>query len=109
MTGSQEELFSRHMGRIDELVPALQDFVLDEPPELMLHSSASWMPAYEARTNVLLNAEQVELLSDDPVIAFLRLVQPVKMLVEIFLSEPRGSIDPLEHLAEIPIPASSPA
>src|ERR1700730_15801286 len=51
--------------------------------------------------------EQVEILANAPVIAPLRLLEPVQVLVELLLVRPGGAVNALQHLvARIATPVS---
>ena len=99
--GAQEQLFTRHVGRVHQLVTALQDHVLDEAPQLEVQHRAFGMPENQPRPDRLLNREQVLLLADDAMVALLRLFEPAQVALEILLAEPRGAVDALQHLAAL--------
>ncbi len=59
------------------------------------------MPHDQPRPHVFLNREEVELLPDDAVVALPRLFEPMEVLLQRFLGEPRRPVDALEHLAPL--------
>ena len=56
------------------------------------------MPEHQSRTDDVGDGEEIELPAEDPVVALPRLLQPVEVGLEVFLLEPGGAVDPLEHL-----------
>ena len=57
----EEQLLPRQVRRIDQLVAALEQHVLDEAAQLELQHRALGVPEDETRPDEVLHAEQVEL------------------------------------------------
>src|SRR5439155_5314921 len=98
---AQKQLLAGHVGRVHELVAALQDDVLDEAPQLEVQDRTVGMPENQPRPDVFLNRIEVELLADDAVIALARLFETADIALEIVFAEPRGPVDALQHLAPL--------
>src|SRR6202171_4114584 len=65
--------------------------------ERLEHGPAPGVPEHRAR-RLFLQMEQVEILANAPVIAPLRLLEPVQILVELLLVGPGGAVNALQHL-----------
>ena len=55
-------------------------------------------PVDQAAADERIDAEQIELLAEDAMVAALCFFDPLQVRVEIFLAEPRGAVEPLELL-----------
>ncbi len=96
-----EESLARDMRCVDEVVAASQELVLEEPAKDELDHRALGVPVNEARPHVLLDAEEVELFAEHPVIPLARLFQPPQVFLEMRLLEEAGRVDALEHRAPL--------
>ena len=82
--------------RGDLLVAAgVQDFA-HEPLQLAHHRPAVGQPEGRARRDIVEGVE-VELAPELAVVALLGLLDPPEVPVQLFLREPGGAVDPLEH------------
>ena len=101
MSGTQEQLLARDMGRVDELIAAREDHILDEAAQLEVQDRALGVPQNQPRPDVFLDREEVELLTDDTVVTLARFLEPPDVALEIVFREPRRPVDALEHLASL--------
>ncbi len=89
------------MRRVDELVAALLQQCLDPAPKLELHPRPLGVPADQTGPDILLDAEQVQLLTELSVIPSPCFLEPVQMLAQGVLAEEGGAVDALEHLTPL--------
>src|SRR5205807_10345382 len=90
--------------RRDLLIAARVENLADEALELAHHHPAVREPEGRPGRDVVEGVE-VELAPELAVVALLRLLEPPEMLVELFLGEPGGAVDALEHrVALVPAP-----
>jgi hypothetical protein len=80
---SPEERLPRDVRRVDEIVPAAQQLVLEESPEHELDHRALRVPVDQSRPHILLDAEQVELLAEQPVVAPASLLEPPEVFFQV--------------------------
>ena len=99
--GAQEQLLTRHVGRVHQLIAALENHVLDEASQLEVEHRPLGVPQNQSRADVLLNRKQVELLAQHTMIALLGLLEPAQVAVEVILGEPGRAVDALQHLAAL--------
>ncbi len=83
MPRSPEERLPRDVRRVDEIVPAAQQLVLEESPEHELDHRALRVPVDQSRPHILLDAEQVELLAEQPVVAPASLLEPPEVFFQV--------------------------
>src|SRR5262249_19924380 len=81
----------------DEVVPALDVLVPPEVLDLLPYEGALGVPEDEARARLVGHGEEVQLAAEPPMVAPLRLLQPVEVLVQLLLREERVPVDAL-HL-----------
>src|SRR2546423_562276 len=98
MPGTQEQLLARDMWRIDELIAAREDHVLDETAQLEVQDRAFGVPENQPGADVFLNREKIELLANDAVVALAGLFEPCDVALEVLFREPRGAVNALQHL-----------
>src|SRR5205814_4801715 len=65
--------------------------------QLLSEDAASRMPYREPRSELLREREHVQLATEPPVVALLRLFEAMEVLLEILLGSPCGAVDALEH------------
>ena len=82
--------------RIDRSVTSLEQFLLDELFERRADGRALREPQAESRPDFVGNRKQSQLLSEHSVVAFPGFIDLLNVIVEIFLAEPRGAIQPLK-------------
>ena len=85
------------MGRIDEVVTPPVMLALPQVFNQSPDSRALRVPDDKPRAGLVMYGEQVQIASDDTVIAPTRLLQSLEMLVQGFLGLERGAVDALEH------------
>src|SRR5437762_9945767 len=56
------------------------------------------MPQNQSGANVFLDRKQIELLTDDTMVALARFLEPADVGLEIVLREPRRPVNALQHL-----------
>src|SRR5512132_1106780 len=86
----------RDVWRVDERVAAL---VMDLAPprlELLAHDREVREPKNQAGAKLLVDAEELELLAQDAVIALLDLLEALQVPIELLLIRPDRPVDPLE-------------
>ena len=66
------------------------------------------MPQHQSGPDDVADREEIELLPDDAVVALPRFLEAVEVRLEVFLLEPRGAVDPLEHLPPLVAPPVGP-
>src|SRR5438477_8627472 len=101
MSGTEEQLLARDMGRVDELIAAREDHILDEAAQLEVQDGAFGMPQNQPGPDVFLDREEIPLPADDAVIALTRLFEPRDVPLEVLLGEPRSAVNALQHLAAL--------
>ena len=84
------------MRRVDEQIAAAQALVAHPVFHDLADDGALGMPEDEAGAGELLNAEEVELLAEDAMVAARGFFKAREVRVEIFLREERGAVDALE-------------
>ena len=99
--GSKKELFLRDMRRVHQVVATAQYLIFNEAAQLELDGSPPRVPQDLPGAHVLLDAEQIEFLTDDTVVALAGFFEAGEVLVEVLLLEPGCSVNPLEHLAAL--------
>ncbi len=99
--GSQEQLLAGHVRRVDQLIAALENDVLDEAAQLEVDHRPFGVPQDQPGTDVPLHREQVEVLADDAVIALAGFLEPPQVALEIVLREPGSPVNALQHLAAL--------
>ena len=99
--GAQEQLLTRHVGRVHQLIAALENHVLDEASQLEVEHRPLGVPQNQSRADVLLNRKQIELLAQHTMVALLGLLEPAQVAVEVILGEPGRAVDALQHLAAL--------
>ena len=97
MSGDLVHLLADDMRRDDALVPALAQAFADELLDQPAHDRALGVPEDQAAAGVLFDREQVELAAQLAVITLLRLLDLVKIRVELSPGRERGSVDALQH------------
>src|SRR5690606_27753911 len=95
---------ARDVRRVDEVVPVLEERLLEELLDRVADQPALRVPVDQPRPDLLVDAEDPELASEAPVVATLRLLEPLEVFVEVTLREPRRAVDSLEHLTTLVAP-----
>ena len=62
------------MRRIHNVITSLNNKILYPTAKLKLDTSALWVPTYQARPDVILGREQIEIFPDFSVVPFLSLL-----------------------------------
>ena len=96
MAGSLPEVDARHVRGIDKLIAAAEALVAHPVFHDLADHGAFGVPEDEAGASQLLNAEQVQLLAKNAVVALGRFLQAREVRVEILLREEGGTVDALE-------------
>ena len=86
------------MRREDEVVPAPHALLAHPVFHGLADEAALGVPEDEPRARDLLNAEEVELTTQDAVVARLDLLQPLEVRVEVLRVEERRPVDALQLL-----------
>ena len=97
MTRNGEQLFLRHVGRVDRVVAALGVLVPPEALDLKANVRQVWVPEHEAGARLRVVTEEVHLGADATVVALLHLVEPSHVLVELFTRPEGSAVDALQH------------
>ena len=86
------------MRRKHQIVPARQKLRAQEVLNLFANDAAFGVPEDQARPGLVLDAEQIQILAEAPMVAPLRLLELVEVSVELFLAEEGRSVDALERV-----------
>src|SRR5436309_8121521 len=84
------------MGREHQLIPAAQQFLPEKVFDLLADEAPLGMPEYQARSCLILDAEQVQVLAQAPVVALPGFVKLGKVGVQLLLGEERGPVNALQ-------------
>ena len=84
------------MRRVDEQIAAAQALVFHPVFHHLAHHGALGVPEDEAGSGEFLDAEQVELLAQQTVVALGRFFEAGEVLVQIFFGKERGAVDALQ-------------
>ena len=96
MAADLPELAAHHVRRVDELVAAAQALVAHPVFHDLADDGALGMPEDEAGAGQLLNAEEVELLAEDAMVAARGFFKAGEVLVELFFREEGRAVDALQ-------------
>ena len=96
MAADLPEFAAHDVRRVDELVAAAEALVAHPVFHDLADDGALGMPEDEAGAGELLNAEEVELLAQDAMVAARGFFKAGEVGVEIFLREEGGAVDALE-------------
>ena len=94
-----KQLLADDVRREHEVVAVPQDQRALVLLDLVSDDGALGMPKYEAWPDARICRVEIELLGENPMIATLGLLQPMQVLLEIFLFPEGGAVDALQHLA----------
>src|SRR5437867_2843515 len=78
------------MRRVHELIAARENHILDEAAQLEVQDRALGVPQNQPWPDVFLNRKQIELLTDDTVVALTRFLEPADVALEIILLRDLG-------------------
>src|SRR5690606_5383219 len=105
MPADPVQLLAGDVGRVDQVVTVLEERLLEELLDRVADQPALRMPVNEPRAGLLMDAEDPELAPQPPVVPAPRLLEPLEVLLEVLLREPRSAVDALQHLpALVPAP-----
>ena len=94
----------QHQRSVDLLVAFPRQFGADIIPDDVIQRPALRMPEHQPR-RLFLEMEQVLLAAQLAVVAFLRLFQPLQVLLQRLPVRPRRAVDALQHLVTgVPAP-----
>ena len=93
------ELDPADVGRVDGLIPAPDELVLDEGLEDAADDGPLGHPEDQSRPDELRDGEQVQLASQPAMVALLRFLHLGDVGLQVLLVEERGAVDALEHVA----------
>ena len=82
--------------REHQLIPAAQQLLPEKVFDLLADEAPLGMPEYQARSCLILDAEQVQVLAQTPVVALPGFVQLGEVGVQVLLGEERGPVDTLQ-------------
>src|SRR5712691_10394392 len=96
MPRSLIDLLARDVRGVDERVAAL--VMQPSPPVLELFTDDREVgePENETRAELLVDAEELELLAEDAMVAALNLLKSLQVIVELLLIRPHRAVDALE-------------
>src|SRR5579883_288570 len=78
---------------VNRLIAALEQLVLDESLQNAAHGRTLWHPQNQTAANRRADGEQLQLLAQDAVIAFLRLFELMQIRIKILLVEKGSAIE----------------
>src|SRR5665213_1104357 len=84
--------------RVDRLIAALYQFVLDERLQQTAHNRPARHPQDQTAAGRVANGEQLELFAQNAVVALLRLLDLMQMSVEFLLAEEGRGVEALKLL-----------
>ena len=96
MAGDLPEFAAHDVRRVDEQIAAAKALVAHPVFHRLADDGALGVPEDEAGAGELLNAEQVELLAEDAMVAARGFFEAGEVGVEIFLREEGSAVDALE-------------
>ena len=96
MTADLPQLAAHHVGREDQRVAAAETLVAHPVFHDLAHDSALGVPEDQPRPGKFLNAEQVELLAQQAMVALGRFLKPRKVRVQGLLREEGRAVDALQ-------------
>ena len=96
MAADLPQLAAHHVGREDQRVAAPQAFLAHPVFHHLADDAALGMPEDESRAGQLLNAEEVQLLAQQAMVALGRFFQAGKVRVHVLLREERRAVDALQ-------------
>src|SRR6202034_2109002 len=96
MAGGLPKIHARHMRSENKRISAAQALIAHPVFHHLADNGALGMPEDEAGAGELLNAEQVELLTEDAVVAARSLFQALEVGIHLFLGEEGHAVDALQ-------------
>ena len=96
MAADLPQLAAHHVGREDQRVAAAETLVAHPVFHDLADDAAFGMPEDQAGAGELLNAEEVELLAEQAMVALGGFFKASEVGVEIFLREEGGAVDALK-------------
>ena len=85
------------VGGVDQVVVMVVVKVAPVVLDQRAHQPALGMPQDQARADVIVNCEEIQLAAQCAVVAFLGFFQPFQVLVQLLLAGKGGAVDALEH------------
>src|SRR5205809_6471907 len=89
------------MGREHQLIPAAEQLLPEKVFDLLADEAPLGMPEHQARSCLILDAEQVQVLAQTPVVALPGFVKLGQVGVQILLGEERGPVDALQGVRSL--------
>ena len=96
MTAGLPQVEPADVRREHQLIPAAEQLLPQKVFDLLADEAPLGMPEYQARSCLILDAEQVQVLAQAPVVALPGFVKLGKVGVQLFLREERGPVDALQ-------------
>ena len=89
------------VGRVHELVAALEVLLLPELLDQVAHHAALGVPVDQPRSHLLVDREQIQLLAEPAVVALERLLDAEQMSFQLRQGRKRRAIDALQHFVAL--------
>src|SRR5579859_174284 len=96
MAAGLPQVHAEGVWRINERIAALEVLIAHPVFHFLADDAAFGMPEDQSRPGQFLDAEQVKLLAQHPMVALLGLFDRMQVLLKVFLVEERGAVNALE-------------
>ena len=97
MAAVQEQVFLGQVRRAHALVAGLELHLLRQLLQLLDHDAAVGQPERQARPDLIVEDEDLQVLAQLAMVALLRLLQHLEVLAQLLLVAPGRAVDALEH------------